>query len=218
MESSANLKLSLAEIRAPFDGIIDRIPNKVGSLINEGDLLTSISDNRQVYAYFNVSEREYLDFTMAKDKKKGDEAHLILANDRLHEHVGIVESIDGKIDKNTGSITFRAKFPNPDGLLKHGSSGKVRLQKELKAAMIIPQKSTFEIQDKTYVFMVDADNVVRMRSINPIIRLPDSYVINSGLSASNRILYEGIQLVRDGDKIIPELVHVNGRPIQFANQ
>lgn len=204
--ASAELNLSYTVIKAPFDGIIDRIPNKAGSLVDEGTLLTTISDNKKVFAYFNVSEKEYLDFATLMDPGKKNDVVLVLANNQIHRYKGCVETVAGKIDKNTGNIAFRACFPNPDLLLKHGSSGEVRIMKEEKNALIIPQKATFEIQDKIYVFTVDSHNTVKMRSIVPKLRIPHLYVIESGLSSNDRIIYEGIQLVKEGDKIIPEVI------------
>jgi len=204
-EANALLNLSFTEIKAPFDGIINRIPNKIGSLIDEGTLLTSISDNQEVFAYFNVSEKEYLDF-ITKPKQDKQQVELVLANGQLHKQKGVVETIDGEFDKTNGNIAFRARFSNPDGILKHGSSGKVRLRTELKNAMIISQKSTFEIQEINYVFVVDKDNVVHMKSFVPKFRLPSLYVVESGLLPTDKIIYEGIQRVKEGDKIIPQLI------------
>jgi RND family efflux transporter MFP subunit len=205
-EANALLNLSFTEIKAPFDGIINRIPNKIGSLIDEGTLLTSISDNKEVFAYFNVSEKEYLDFTSIKASEEKNQVSLVLANNQLHKQKGFVETVDGEFDKNTGNIAFRARFSNPEGVLKHGSSGKVRLRNELKNAMIISQKSTFEIQEINYVFVVDKDNVVHMKNFVPKFRLPSLYVVESGLLPTDKIIYEGIQRVKEGDKIIPQQI------------
>lgn len=200
--TNASLNLSLTEIRAPFDGLINRIPNKIGSLIDEGTLLTSISNNKEIFAYFNVSEREYLDFISLKNSDKKNEVTLVLANNEIHKQKGIVETVDGEFDKTTGNIAFRARFSNPDGILRHGSSGKIRLKNEVRNAMIIPQKATFEIQEKTYVFVVDENNIVRSKSFIPKLRLPNLYVIeNRGFSKNDKIVYEGIQNVKNGDKI-----------------
>ncbi len=199
-EAVANLYVSYTQIRAPFAGIIDRIPFKVGSLIDEGTLLTSLSNNREVYAYFNVSESEYLDF---KDRQNssGNEVTLLLANGLPHKYKGSIQTIEGQFDKNTGSIPFRAKFPNPDLLLKHGETGRVQRTVALSNALIIPQAATFEIQDKVYVYVVDKNNVVSARNISVKQRLPNIYVIDDGLSANDKILLEGIQSVKDDQKI-----------------
>ena len=218
-EVSALLKLFSTEIRAPFDGVIDRIPNKVGSLIDEGTLLTTLSDNNEVYAYFNVSEKEYLDFAAnATEPAKKNEVSLILANNEEHKHKGNVETIEGEIDNVTGSIAFRARFPNPEKILKHGSSGKIRLQKNLKNAMVIPQKSTFEIQDKIYVFVVDDNNKVQMRSFVPKHRIPHLFILESGLSANDKIIYEGIQDVKDGMLVNAEIIPLKNIITRLASE
>jgi membrane fusion protein (multidrug efflux system) len=204
-EANALLNLSFTLIKAPFDGIINRIPNKVGSLIDEGTLLTSISDNKEVFAYFNVSENEYLDY-ISKPKQNKQQVELVLVNGELHKQKGVVETIDGEFDKTNGNIAFRARFSNPDGILKHGSGGKVRLRNELKNVMIISQKSTFEIQEINYVFLLDKDNVVHMKSFIPKFRLPSLYVVESGLLPTDKILYEGITRAKEGDKIIPQQI------------
>jgi membrane fusion protein (multidrug efflux system) len=205
-EANATINLSFTEIKAPYDGTINRIPFKTGSLIDEGTLLTSLSNNKEVYAYFNVSEKEYLGYTTQKENDEKNNLTLILANGQAHKYKGSIETIDGEFDKNTGNIAFRAKFPNPDLLLKHGSSGKVQLINDLKNALLIPQKATFEIQDKFYVFVVDANNIVKQRNIMIKQRLPHLYVIESGLSANDKIIYEGIQTVKEGDKILTDFV------------
>ena len=208
-EAQANLNLSFAEIKAPFDGIINRIPNKTGSLIEEGTLLTSISNNKEVFAYYNVSEKDYLDYATSKGEGKSKEVLLVLANGNVYKHKGIIETTESEFDKSTGNIAFRAKFPNPENLLKHGASGKVQVKTELKNAMLIPQKSTFEIQENIYVFTVTTDNKVQQTKVTPLARLPHWYVIEQTLSASDKIIYEGIQKVKDGDIVIPE-------PISFS--
>ena len=213
-EESAIINLSLTEIKAPFDGIINRIPFKMGSLIDEGALLTTLSNNKDVYAYFNVSEKEYLNFASQKVNDNKNNITLLLSNGQVHKFKGNVETIEGEFDKNTGNIAFRAKFPNPDLLLKHGSSGKVQLINELKNALFIPQKAAFEIQDKFYVFAIDSNNIVKQKNIIIKQRLPHLYVIESGLSSNDKIIYEGIQNVKEGDKIISEFISFK----QFISQ
>lgn len=203
-ENLAELYVGYTKIRAPFEGTIDRLKFKMGSLIDEGTLLTTLSNNKSVYAYFNVSEAEYLDYkSRAKNKNN---ATLFLANNMPHKYKGQVETIEAEFDKNTGSIAFRAKFPNPELLLKHGETGKVQLSVDLKNVLVIPQKATFEIQDKFYVFVVDANNIVKSRGITIKQKLSNLYVIESGLSVDDKILLEGIQTVKDDDKIKTEFI------------
>lgn len=205
-EAQAILNLSYTQIKAPFDGIINRIPNKVGSLIEEGTLLTTISNNKEIYAYFNVSEREYLEYVSDKNKTEKKEVRLMLANNTIYPSIGMIETVEGEFDKTTGNIAFRAKFENPNDVLKHGASGKILLKTELKNALIIPQKSTFEIQENTYVYAVDNNNVVQLKTVVPKFRIQNLYVITSGLTTDDKVLYEGIQLVKEGDKINSQIV------------
>ena len=199
-EAMAELYVSYTKITAPYDGIVDRLKFKAGSLIDEGTLLTSLSNNKEVYAYFNVSELEYLNYktNANQDNKK---VKLILANNQVHQYDGVIETVESEFDKNTGSIAFRAKFPNPDYLLKHGETGRVQLNISLKNALIIPQKSTFELQDKTYVYVVDNKNIVRARLINISQKLTNMFVVESGLSVDDKIIYEGIQSVKENEPV-----------------
>ena len=206
-EASAKLRLDFTQIRAPFSGVIDRIPNKAGSLVDEGTLLTTLSDNTEVFAYFNVSEKEYLDFiTNAENERKFTEVSLILANNTKHPFRGRIETIEGEFDRSTGSIAFRARFPNPDKVLKHGATGKVHITRRLENVSVIPQKSTFEIQDRTYVFALDSNNTVHMRRVTTGQRLPHLYVLESGLAGDERFIYEGIQDLQDSMRIIPAFI------------
>ncbi len=197
----AEFHLSQTEIKAPYDGVLDRIPLKLGSLIDEGALLTTLSDNKNIYAYFNVSESEYLNYKAAAGKESENTVSLLLANNQEHKYKGTVETVEGQFDNETGNIAFRAKFPNPDMLLKHGETGKVQMTVPVKNALIIPQKATYEIQDKLFVFVVDKNNTVQSRQITISGRLPDLFVVQSGLAADDKILLEGVQRVKDGDKI-----------------
>jgi len=197
----AKLHLSFTAIKAPFDGTIDRIPKKLGSLIDEGELLTTLSDNSQMFAYFNLSEPEYLNYE-TNIKGRGDsKVNLLLANGAVLSSPGEVETIESEFDSETGNIAFRAKFPNPNKLLKHGETGKVQMLIPVKNALIIPQKSTYEIQDKKYVFVVDDKNVVHSKPIIVTGEMPDLYVVESGLSENDKILLEGVQKVKEDDTI-----------------
>lgn len=201
----AKLHLSFTEIRAPFDGVLDRIPKKLGSLIEEGELLTSLSDNSNMFAYFNVSEPEYLDYQTHAKNRASNTVSLLLANNNMLPYKGNVETIEGEFDNETGNIAFRAIFPNPDRLLKNGETGKVMMTVPFKNALIIPQKATYEIQDKIYVFVIDKDNKIRSRNISIAGTLPDLYVVAGGLSDNEKILLEGVQKVKEDDKIVFEL-------------
>lgn len=199
--SLAKLHLSFTEIRAPFSGTIDRIPLKLGSLVDEGALLTSLSDNSQMFAYFNVSEPEYLNYqTDVKDRGE-TKVGLLLANEQLFKYKGNVEVIESEFNSETGNISFRARFPNSDKLLKNGESGEIQMIVPQHNALVIPQKATYEIQDKKYVFVVDKNNVVKSREITITGEMPDLYVVKSGITENEKILLEGVQKVKEDDKI-----------------
>lgn len=211
-QKNSSIKLSYTYIKAPFDGIIDRIPFKVGSLINEGSLLTTVSDLNSVYTYFNVSEREYLEYFKARLRSGNANVaivELILADGSKYSHKGKIETMEGEFQASTGSIAFRAKFPNPTKILKHGSSGKIRLTNDVNNALIVPQKATFEIQDKCFVFVVDSNNIVKMKSFKPKNRFANFYIIESGLLAGENVVYEGVKGLREGMVIDPQLISMD---------
>jgi len=206
---SAQNHIGYTVIKAPFDGIIDRIPLKAGSLIEEGSLLTSISDISSVYAYFSFPENEYLQYQRSKTKLEPDnrEVKLILADGSSYAYTGNIETIEGEIEQNTGSIDLRAKFPNPHKLLRHGASGKIYISSELDDAVMVPQKSVFDIQDKSFVYVIGPGNKLHMQSFEPLTRVSQYYIVKSGLKAGDKVLYEGVQNVHDGMVITPTSVH-----------
>ncbi|KMQ61189.1 hemolysin D [Chryseobacterium sp. BLS98] len=197
----AQIHLSFTDIKAPFSGIINRLPLRLGSLVDEGDLLTSLSDNTNMYTYFNVSEPEYLNYQRNVASRGSNQVGLLMANGDLFPQQGAVETITGEFDSETGNIAFRAKFPNPDKLLRNGETGKVRMTLPLRNALIIPQKATYEIQDQKYVFVVDKKGVAKSKNIKVAYELPDVYVVASGLAAGDKILLEGVQKVKDDQKV-----------------
>lgn len=202
-EAHARQMLSYTEIRAPFSGTINRIPHKIGSLIAEGTLLTTLSQNKEVFAYFDISEKEYLEFMSKLTEKsiKDRQVKLILANGELHKDIGVIETMDGEIDEKTGNLAVRARFNNSNNLLKHGASGKIRIDKRLNNALIIPQKSTFEIQDRLFVYTIGKDGKTKMKPIEIATRIPHFYIVSKGLSTEDKIIYEGIQSVADGSSV-----------------
>jgi membrane fusion protein (multidrug efflux system) len=204
----ANAELSLArthlqftKITAPFDGFMDHFQVRLGSLVNEGDLLTTLSDNSQMWVYFNVPEAEYLNYKSNQTQENLLKVSLLMANNQIFGYPGVVKTIEADFDSETGNIAFRATFPNPDALLRHGETGNILMTIPLKNAIIIPQKATYEILEKRYVFVVGKDNIVHSREITIASEMPDLYVIKDGVNEDERILLEGIRKVKDGDKI-----------------
>jgi membrane fusion protein (multidrug efflux system) len=199
--SLAQTHLQFTEIKAPFDGIMDHFQVRLGSLINEGDLMTTLSDNSEMWVYFNVPEAEYLNYKTHATEENLLKVNLLMANNQEFEYPGEVKTIEADFNNETGNIAFRATFPNPKGLLRHGETGNIEMGIPLKNAIIIPQKATYEILEKKYVFVVDKNNVVHSREINIASEMPDLYILKSGLNENERIMLEGIRKVKDGDKI-----------------
>lgn len=198
----AQAHLGFTEIKAPFDGIVGRFHEvRLGSLVDEGELLTTLSDNSQMWVYFNVQEAEYLEYATRAKKEGLLRVKLKLANNELFENDGVVETIEADFNNETGNIAFRATFKNPRGLLRNGETGNVLMPVDLKNAILIPQKSTFEILDKKYVFVVDENGTVSSREITTGAEIPHIYQVISGLNEKDRIIFEGLRKVKNGQKV-----------------
>lgn len=202
----AQAHLSFTEIRAPFDGIIDRFMVRMGSLLDEGELLTTLSDNSKMWVYFNVPEAEYLRYITNKNQHGLGKVKLRMANQDMFDQEGTVETIEADFNNETGNIAFRATFPNPNGVLRHGETGNVLMPVKLKNAIIIPQGATFEVLDKKYVFVVDKDGTVKSRQITVAQEMSHLYVVSEGLSLTDHILLDGLRKVKNNDKIKYEYV------------
>ena len=218
----AQAELNFAKIKAPFDGIVDRLKDFQGSLVKEGDVLTTLSDNSVMWVYFNVTEKRYLEYMADTDHNQAE--HLIsysmLANHSKFPEIGKIDqahnigAIEANFNNETGNIAFRADFPNPKRLLRHGQTGTVLIDRTLKDAIVIPQRAAFENLAKRYVYVVGKDDVVHQREIVIEHELDDIFVIGKGLDGNDRIILEGIRQVRDGEKVEfefrhPELVMAN---------
>ena len=201
----AQAHLGFTKIVAPFCGIMDKFHVRLGSLLDEGELLSTLSDNSQMWVYFNVPEAEYLDYITRAKKDENTQVKLLMANNRLFDHAGKVETIEADFNNETGNIAFRAIFPNPDRILRHGETGNILMPAVLEDALIIPQKATFEILDKKYVFVVDDKGVVKSRQIIVGTEMPHLYAVTDGLSDNDKILVEGLRKVKNNQHIEYEL-------------
>lgn len=193
--------LQFTEIRAPFDGIIDHFHVRQGSLVDEGELLTELADNSSMWVYYNVPESEYLDYESRASKENKMKVNLLMANNERFANSGIVSTIEADFDNETGNIPFRATFPNPKHLLRHGETGSIEMPVVLKNAILIPQKATFEVLDKKYVYVIDNDNKIKTREVVVAAELPHLFAIKEGLSVNDKILLEGLRLVKENEKI-----------------
>lgn len=203
----AQAHLSFTEIRAPFDGIIGRFNDvRLGSLVDEGELLTTLSDNGKMWVYFNVPEVEYLDYAT---RPKSDEPLVVklqLANGKIFQEDGIIETIEADFNNETGNIAFRATFQNPDGILRNGETGNILMPIKVEDALLIPQKATFEILDRKYVYVIDKDKHIQSREITTDHELKHIYQVAEGLDKDEMILVEGLRKVENGQEVSYELL------------
>lgn len=205
-------ELGFTSIVAPFDGIVGRQLMQKGSLIKEGDTLTTMSDNSVMWVYFNVPEADYLRFKALRgtsDPKSprtldlpGATIQIRLATGQIfNRNAATTLTVESEFNTATGNIEFRADFVNPDGLLRHGQTGTLLINQTIPGALVIPQQATFETLDRRYVFVVDDKGVAHQREINIARELEDIYVIKAGLSARDKFVIEGVRQVRDGQKL-----------------
>ncbi|MBL8822722.1 MAG: efflux RND transporter periplasmic adaptor subunit [Planctomycetia bacterium] len=219
--AQAEAEFNFTIVKAPYDGIIDRLRQQQGSLVKKEDLLTTLSDNSLMWVYFNVPEARYLEYMSNSDQEKQStdsvnnrkilqrypddkdnrQIELVLANGSKFSQTGKIGAIEADFNNETGNIAFRADFVNPDGLLRNGQTGNVLIHQKLHDALVIPQRATFEILDKRFVYVLDKDNVVQQREIVIEQELDDIFVIKKGLDAKDRFVVEGVRQVHHGDKV-----------------
>jgi membrane fusion protein (multidrug efflux system) len=199
----AAAELNFTDVKAPFDGIVDRLLQREGSLVKEGDILTTLADNSSMWVYFNVPEKYYLQYMAnRKQREKEDKIELVLADGETFPQDGKIGTIEADFNNQNGNIKFRADFPNPSGLLRHGQTGTIKILRPLKDALVIPQRATFELLDKRYVWVVDEQDIAHQTLITIKNELEDIFVIESGLKATDKIILEGVREVEDGKKVV----------------
>ena len=202
----AKTHLAFTDIKAPFTGKMDRLEARTGSLLDEGELLTTLSDISTMWVYFNVPESEYLKYAQNSASNDQTSVRLKLADGSIYAHQGVIDAIEADFDNHTGTIEMRASFPNPDQLLRHGQTGNVMVDIAYPDALVIPQKATFEILDQSFVYVLDSENKLATRHINIAAELPNIYLVSDGLAPDDTILIEGLRRVSNGDEIEPELI------------
>lgn len=206
----AQAHLGFTEIHAPFDGIVGRFNDvRLGSLVDEGELLTTLSDNSRMWVYFNVPEATYLEYATHQKSDSLFKVKLQLANNQPFDRDGIVETIEADFNNETGNIAFRATFENPHGILRNGETGNILMPVQLKNALLIPQKATFEVLDKKFVFVVDSNKVVKAREIQVGAEMPHLYSVVEGLKDTDVVLVEGLRKVKSGQTIETKIASLN---------
>lgn len=196
----AKAELNFATVKAPFDGIVDRLHQQQGSLVQEGEILTTMSDNSTMWVYFNVPEARYLEY-MTNPNKQDLKIELMLANGNKFDHEGKIGAIEADFNNTNGNIPFRADFPNPDRLLRHGQTGTLLVSRVQPDTIVIPQRATFEVLSKRYVYVIDEDNVAHQREITIQNELDDQFVLKTGIGVNEKFVLEGVRQVHDGEKV-----------------
>ncbi|HKL36339.1 MAG TPA: efflux RND transporter periplasmic adaptor subunit [Salegentibacter sp.] len=211
--NSIAASIGYANIKSPVDGYVGDINFRNGALVSPSDPtpLTTVSKTDEVYAFFSMNEKDFLSFmnsteanTMEEKIKNLPKIKLVLANGNEYEKKGIIETISGEVNQQTGTVTFRAKFDNQNALLRNGSSGTVKIPNVYEEALIVPTLSTFEQQGKTFVYKVKADSSLIASSLNIIAEINKVYVVNEGVEKGTTILAKGASKVKPGTKIQPQ--------------
>ena len=208
---SANQNLAYTRVTSPSDGVAGTIPYRVGSLVSASgpSPLTVISDITQMYVYFSLTEKELLnlirqDGSQTEFLNSFPAVQLTLADGTLYADSGKIETVSGVIDQNTGAVSMRATFPNHGHLLRTGGTGNIQIPYNKENVIVIPQKATYEIQDKKFVYLLQPDNTVKNTEIE-ILNLNDgqNYVVTAGLKAGDKIVVENVSTLKDGATIKP---------------
>ncbi|MDO3642168.1 efflux RND transporter periplasmic adaptor subunit [Mucilaginibacter sp. L3T2-6] len=211
--ATAQINLGYTLIKAPVSGYIGRLEKKQGSLVGPADpaALTQLSDVHDVHVYFSLSEKDFVNFkeqyagaTLTDKLKQLPTVSLVLADNSIYAKQGKVDMIDGQFDKTTGAITLRASFTNPQGLLRSGNTGKIRLGLQHKDVLMVPQSATIDMQDKVFVFAVADNNKVKKQAITVVGKSGDNYLVKDGVKPGDKIVLSGFDHLQDGTVIQPQ--------------
>lgn len=212
-KGSADITLGYTLITAPVSGYIGAIPFREGSLVGKGEMtpLTVLSEVNNVHAYFSMSEADFLAFISTYEGKSAEEkiknippVDLQLPDNTLYGEKGKVELVQGQFDRSSGTISFRAVFPNKEKLLRSGITGNIRIPSLHNNQLLVPQESTYEMQDKVFVFALGDSNKVASRQIDISGKTGNHYLVSKGLAKGDKIVYSGIQRLKDGSMITPQ--------------
>lgn len=220
-----NANINYGAIKSPVDGFVGSIRFRRGALVSPTNQqpLTTVADISSIYAYFAMNEKDYLDFiqdtpgaTKSDKIKNLPKVNLILANGRVYDEEGIIETINSQVDQATGAITFRAKFDNPARILSNGNSAKIQIPKLFKEVIVVPKESTYERQGNTYVYKVAKDSMAVSAALTIIAEVDNLYLVKSGVNVGDRIVATGVNTIRGETKIAPDPVSFDSiaKPIQ----
>lgn len=216
---NARTNLGYTSVTSPVNGVVGSIPYKIGSLVssNTTQPLTTVSNIGKIYAYFAINEKQALDFTKTTKGATTQErlktippVSLILSNGSEFPQKGRIETASGLINTETGSVSVRATFTNPGNIVRSGSSAIVRIPRTVDTALMVPQKATYEVQGKKFVYVVESTGTVRSGEIKVLDNSNGQFfVLTSGLHAGDKIVLEGVASLKEGAAIKPREVNTD---------
>lgn len=207
-EVNARNEMSYTEVKSPVNGVTSMIPYHVGALVNSNisEPLVTVSDDSEVYAYFSLTENQILDLiqqygSLKQSIQKMPEVELTMSNGKVYSHHGKIDAISGTVDEETGAVSLRAVFPNPEHMLRNGGSGTVSIPTVRKGCIVIPQSATYELQNRVFVYKV-VDGKAHSTPVTVFdLNNGTEYIVESGLAAGDVIIAEGAGLVHEGTEI-----------------
>jgi len=213
--NSVVANIGYATVKSPVDGYVGAIPYREGSLVSATSVnpLTTVASIERVFAYFSMNETEYLDFlqdtegtTLQEKISNFPKVELLLANGQVYDQKGTIETVTGQIDANTGTVSFRAVFDNPNRLLTNGNSGTIKIPKTYENAVVVPQSASFEQQGQTYVYTVGDDNTAKSSLISIKDKNDLLLIVESGVKKGDLVVVKGIGKIKNGTPLQPQKV------------
>ncbi len=213
--NSVVANIGYATVKSPVDGYVGAIPYREGSLVSATSVnpLTTVASIERVFAYFSMNETEYLDFlqdtegtTLQEKISNFPKVELLLANGQVYDQKGTIETVTGQIDANTGTVSFRAVFDNPNRLLTNGNSGTIKIPKTYENAVVVPQSASFEQQGQTYVYTVGDDNTAKSSLISIKDKNDLFLIVESGVKKGDLVVVKGIGKIKNGTPLQPQKV------------
>lgn len=211
--NSITANIGYATIKSPVDGYVGAIPFREGALVSPSDPqpLTRVSATDEVFVFFSMNEKRYLDFLMSAGGNSREErinnmpeVSFLLSNGAVYPEKGTIETVTGQVDPNTGTVGFRARFPNPAGLLANGSSGSLQIPTVYEDAVVVPEATSFERQGKVYLYKVQGDSLAVSVPISILDRAENMIIVESGISAGDQIVAKGVGKLRNNTPIVPQ--------------
>lgn len=216
--STAKINLGYTLIKAPAEGFVGRLRLKEGSLVgkNTATALTTLSSVDDIYAYFSMAEADFMAFknqfpgkTIEDKIKQLPPVELVMADGSIYPQKGKVTAMMGQFDETMGTIGFRAVFANKNGLLRSGNTGAVRIPRPVNDKLVVPQKSTYTLQDKIFVFTVGKDNKVASTPITISAKIGHYYLVRKGLQPGEKVVYTGLNRLSEGVLIQPQIISLD---------